>query len=253
MNDLTHWEVRVEGAIPDLQHLATHFTSGNIVVIKDGNSPEFRLTCDRFRSLTSSDAVFAASKAVAAILSGVLRFTRNSSVPVTPSVVYRRHSDGSADVFVCLTDRVELTAEDSVVLASGDVLREGVHVVTATPPISVSLMSLALGNDSVSRAMGLLARSDAFTWVGLYRIHEVIEDAIGGEKALIKCGFGSALQLKRFKHSSNSVAVAGDLARHGKELTKPPKNPMSLEEAKAYVMYALQAWLDSGAVPVRRR
>jgi hypothetical protein len=146
---------------------------------------------------------------------------------------------------VHLMDRIELTAEDSVIIATGDVSSGNVRVVTPSPPFSVSLMQLALVNDSVARVMGLLAKADAFTWVGLYRIHEVIEADLGGEKALIKRGFGSALQLKRFKHSSNYVAVADDSARHGKELTTPPTNPMSLDVAKAYVMYALQAWFNA--------
>lgn len=39
--------------------------------------------------------------------------------------------------------------------------------------------------------------------------------------------------------------VAGDTARHGKEVTSPPANPMSLEEAAAYVNYVVSAWLAS--------
>ena len=245
MNPTTHWEVRIEGAIPDLEHLASHFVSGNVTIRKDLTNAEFLLSSDRFLTLTQSDAVLNAARVITALLSGVLRFTKHSKTLVEPSVVYRRKADGSADVFVNLIDRIEVTAEDSMIFGTGDVLRGTVRVVTPSPPLSVSLMQLALVNDSVARVMGLLAKADAFTWVGLYRIHEVIEADLGGEKALIKRGFGSALQLKRFKHSSNSVAVAGDSARHGKELTTPPKNPMSLDEAKAYVMYALQAWFNA--------
>jgi hypothetical protein len=98
------------------------------------------------------------------------------------------------------------------------------------------------------RKCGLLANRDAVTWVGLYRIHEVVEHDVGGREALIKLGRVSKQQLKRFTHSSNSVAAAGDQARHGKEITQPPKNPMSLEEAKAFVMGLLTAWFNSKGV-----
>ncbi len=51
--------------------------------------------------------------------------------------------------------------------------------------------------------------------------------------------------LKRFKRSANSVTVAGDDARHGKEWQVPPPNPMSLEEASAYVEQLVRRWLES--------
>lgn len=59
---------------------------------------------------------------------------------------------------------------------------------------------------------------------------------------------GSPEDLKRFKHSANSVTVAGDHARHGRELEQPPKKPMTPEEAIAYLNYVAQAWLASKGV-----
>jgi hypothetical protein len=93
--------------------------------------------------------------------------------------------------------------------------------------------------------MRLIAASDASSWVGMYRLYEVIEANVGGERSMqhLNCGSGDAL--KRFKHSANSVAIAGDAARHGKECGLPPTNPMSLEEARAYLNYMLETWLAS--------
>jgi hypothetical protein len=54
--------------------------------------------------------------------------------------------------------------------------------------------------------------------------------------------------LNRFKHSANSVQVAGDKARHGKETTHPPKNPMSLDQAAAYLRYLLESWISAKGV-----
>lgn len=93
--------------------------------------------------------------------------------------------------------------------------------------------------------MRLLAAPDHKSWVGMYRIHEVIEADVGSERALIKRDWGSEKDLKRFKHSANSVAVAGDSARHGREVEQPPKHPMSVDEAAAYLNYVLQSWLSS--------
>ncbi len=158
-----------------------------------------------------------------------------------PDAVYRRHADGKRDIALffhaALKVRSEVTATLSVAGASATALP-----VRASPV--VSLVEQAMRDQSVAKALRLLA-GDPNTWVGLYRIHEVIDNDLGGEHALIKKGWVGSRQLKRFKHSANSVAVGGDSARHGKELTVPPRDPMSLTEAQAYVRYILEAWLVS--------
>lgn len=91
----------------------------------------------------------------------------------------------------------------------------------------------------------VLAAPDQKSWVNMYRIHEVIEADVGSENALKRQCWGSAQDLKRFKHSANSVTVGGDSARHGKEVEQPPKHPMSVDEAADYLNYVLQSWLSS--------
>ena len=59
---------------------------------------------------------------------------------------------------------------------------------------------------------------------------------------------GSYLYLyhsQSFDDCETSEKVAGDTARHGKEHEQPPSNPMTLEEAIAYVNYVLHAWFAS--------
>jgi hypothetical protein len=107
------------------------------------------------------------------------------------------------------------------------------------------LFQLAAGDKAIAKVLRLLSASDAMTWVGLYRIHEVIEDDAGGQHKLEKQGWGSTDDLRRFKHSANSMQVGGDKSRHGKEPQVPPKNPMTLAEAEAYAKYIVQAWLAS--------
>ena len=123
---------------------------------------------------------------------------------------------------------------------------QGNVVIKAPPqPRTIALAMLARSDSAVAKALRLLSAADSNSWVGLYRIYEVVEADVGGESALKTCGWGSPADLKRFKHSANSVSVGGDAARHGKELTSPPNNPMSLEEAGSYVTYIVSAWLGS--------
>jgi hypothetical protein len=76
----------------------------------------------------------------------------------------------------------------------------------------------------------------------------VIEAGIGGEDAIIAKGWATRSEVRRFKHSANSVAVAGDAARHGVEPTQPPANAKTLAVARPYVDHLLRAWLENGAV-----
>ena len=107
------------------------------------------------------------------------------------------------------------------------------------------MMQLAKTDTSVAKVMRLIAAPDHKSWVGMYRIHEVIEEDVGGEYKLQSRDWGSTKDLKRFKHSANSVSVGGDSARHGKEVEQPPNNPMPIDEAYAYLNYVLQSWLSS--------
>jgi hypothetical protein len=96
--------------------------------------------------------------------------------------------------------------------------------------------------------MRLIAASDYMSWGGLYRLYEVIEGDMGGEHELKTVFCGSAKDIKRFKHSANSVTVAGDDARHANESGRPPEQPMTLYEAEAFLKYLLKRWLAEKGV-----
>jgi hypothetical protein len=80
--------------------------------------------------------------------------------------------------------------------------------------------------------------------VDLYRILEVVLGDVGGQDALATKGWTSLANIKSFKHTANSVGASGDMARHGTEQAQPPKQPMLLGEAKARVLFIVQAWLQ---------
>ena len=88
-----------------------------------------------------------------------------------------------------------------------------------------------------------LIGNGANDWVSLYRLFEVIASDIGGIDEIDSNGWATKASLKRFKHTANSPAAAGDLARHGAESTAPPASPMDLSEAKALVTYIFHEWL----------
>ncbi|MFT0547824.1 hypothetical protein ACMHYO_16030 [Allopusillimonas ginsengisoli] len=239
------WLVQVQGWSSDLQHLASHFTSSPYRVSKDERDGGFLYGSDSFAACQTSEEVLKIAKDELSVLSGVLKMMRDSPEPLSTGAMYRRNAAGGRDIFLPIQDIVEVRAEIgeatvTVTDANGNVITR-----PAPPPRTVTIAQLAATDASVAKAMRLFAAPDHKSWVGMYRIHEVIEADIGSENALKKRGWGSAQDLKRFKHSANSVTVAGDSARHGKEVEQSPKRPMSVDEAAAYLKYVIQSWLSS--------
>ena len=247
--DANPWQVQIQGWVSDLEHLARHFTSHPLRVVKEERDGGFVYESEAFATCGTSEEVLAAAEKELRVLSGVLKLARGSHEPLRAGAVYKRNAAGGRDVFVHVRDTLEIRTEiGDVTVTVADSQGNPVPRPPPPPPRTVAIARLAATDAAVAKAMRLISASDSRSWVGLYRIYEVIEADVGGEPALKKRGWGSAGDLKRFKHSANSVTVAGDSARHGKEVHSPPANPMSAEEAAAYVTYVVSAWLASKGV-----
>jgi hypothetical protein len=239
------WQVQVQGWTSDLEHLARHFVSTSFRVSKDERDGGFLYESDSFAACQTSEEVLKLANDELCVLSGVLKMVRDSPEPLRTGAVYRRNAAGGRDIFLHIQETLHVRAEFGEVAVTVTDVDGNIITRLAPPPRTVTIAQLAATDTSVAKAMRLLAAPDHKSWVGMYRIHEVIEADVGSESALKKRGWGSAHDLKRFKHSANSVTVAGDSARHGKEVEQPPKHPMSVDEAAAYLNYVLQLWLSS--------
>lgn len=147
-------------------------------------------------------------------------------------------SDGRRELHATIIEKAY--AFDSIAV-DGDgagAAQDGQH----EKPYLVKLNELAESDEDVALVLRLLTVPDGEAWTGLYRISEVIEEAEGGWRKLVDKGWTSKTQRNRFRRTSNSLAVAGDGARHGKEEQEPPPNPMTLEEGRAYLLMLIQAW-----------
>ncbi len=239
------WQVQVQGWVSDLEHLTRHFTSTAFRVLKDERDGGFLYESNSFLECQSSEEVLKLANDELLILSGVLKMVYDSPEPLRTGAVYRQNEAGGRDVFIHIHEALQIRAQFGEVTVTTLDAEGNIIARPTPPPKTVSIAQLATIDASVAKAMRLLAAPDHKSWVGMYRIYEVIEADVGSESTLKKRGWGSAQDLKRFKHSANSVTVAGDSARHGKEVEQPPKNPMSIDEAAAYLNYALQSWLLS--------
>ena len=243
---MTIWQVQLEGDVRNLEFLANTFSTGSRKVLRDDNGLGFLYESDSFHSCHSSKDVERIAESELATLSGILRLERDARAELKYGAVYRLDPAGGRDIFMSIHESLQARFEMGVVtpvitVAEGNVIAQP----PPPPPRSAVLLQLAAADSAIAKVLRLLSASDAMNWVGLYRLHEVIEDDVGGQHQLQKQGWGSADDLRRFKHSANSVQVGGDKSRHGKEPQVPPKNPMTLAEAEAYAKYIVQVWLAS--------
>ncbi|MGH9459655.1 MAG: hypothetical protein ACRD1X_00410 [Vicinamibacteria bacterium] len=78
-------------------------------------------------------------------------------------------------------------------------------------------------------------------WTNLYNILDVVVSDAGG--MIWQAGWATESEVKRLKHTADSESTLGDEARHGRERTEPPANPMSLKEADSLIRTIMRAWL----------
>lgn len=239
------WQVQVEGLLPALENLAHHFHTLPTRVVKDERDGGFLYESDSFAACSEVNEVIDAADQEFAVLSGVLKITRGSDKRLRSGTVYRRKAAGEKDVYARLHDTVQAKGEIGMVTVSATDSQGDIINLRSVPPRDALLFQLARSDSAVAKALRLFAMQDSQSWGGLYRIHEVVQADICSNASFASEVLGSSSKIRRFKRSANSVVNSKDGARHGKELTDPPKDPMPFEEATIYVENILQLWLAS--------
>lgn len=241
--DLPRWEVDLVGDEYDLNHLVRHFTEGPCRIWRDEKTGQVLMHVDGFAADAVAREVQESARVTVQQLSGVLKALRGSKTPIQVGGVMQRQANGTRNVFVFVESiamaNCFMEAEVFVRDANGNLVER-----PSPPPRTVVLAKLMLTDAALAKAMRLRDAHDAGTWVGLYRLYEVIKHDVGSERAMVSRSWTSKAQQDRFRHSSNSPDAAGDDARHGATNDEPPANPMTLEEARTFVECILQAWLD---------
>jgi len=238
------WEIQLQGNANDLAFLAEHLTSSPTVVRRLADGDGFVLQLDKFDECGTAAEVAAVAAEVAAALSGTLKWDRNSEEPLHVGAVVETRSNGGKNI----TSRPGTGKYGYRGYAAGLAQRDADGAELPAPaPRSISVIQLTHSDVAVERAMRLFA-ADSTSWVGLYRILEVIDEDVGGEKRLTALEGAAKMPIKDFKHSANSVEVAGDESRHGVEPGDPPARPMTIEEARTFVRNLMDSWLTSKGV-----
>lgn len=228
------WQVQVTGDAWALERLSASLCSSDATLIRDQHG-DFQFQSDRFEAFDSSNDVESASTDFVAMLNGACTFLGFGTMCLQQAGVSYLRADGRRHVYASATATMRMHATVEVSILRKNELDEYVEVEEEQPYSVQSLIDAALTTPSLGRLLRLQGLSDAGTWTGLYRLYEAAHDLAGGEALVKKNGWATDKDQRRFKHSANSVTVAGDGARHGAESQQPPADPMTIAEARRFI------------------
>jgi hypothetical protein len=116
------------------------------------------------------------------------------------------------------------------------------------PPPGPNYVRLADGDRDVADALRFLGSPDEPDWFLLWKVFEIIENAVGGRKGIVAAGWATTADLNAFGVSANLETVSGDDARHARKAKasgRPPVRTMDPREARRFVYGLARSWLDS--------
>lgn len=230
------WIIELAGERFDLQELFRLDSPSKIEVSEEADG--FYLRSDEFESYTEPRAVLDRAIELVSILNGIAQIEIQNWENVTVAGVARQEPDGKRTRFLFaepMRGRSRMSGNLTITRADGS--KKSSHDNTFE-----AIADLVTRDANVTRVLRLFG-SGMHTWVNLYKIYEIIESEIGRE--IVNRGWVNKDTIRNFKHTANSVSSAGDDARHGKELSAPPRSPMLLSEAESLIGKLLKNWLRS--------
>jgi hypothetical protein len=234
------WEVVLLGPESILEELAHAFQKNDNTLARTENG--FVLRSSRFENLTNAADVRIEATQIVNALSGISRLLLQSETSLKLSSLIEIQPDGRRNIFVEIEPAVVRVTGG---LVSTQISHEDGSIEERRPSDPApAWLTKALGTPQAATALRLRDKRPLL-WTDLYRLFEVIVDAAGGSNAIVRAGWASSTQLRRFRHSANSVSAAGDQARHGVEPTTPPTDPMTISEARSLVDILLARWLGN--------
>lgn len=231
------WLVELRGDEFDLSELEDLNGVEGIEISK--SSDQYFLASPQFDPLTTDREVEEVGIELINKLNGVASVIYSNWERATFGGVTRLMPDGTRKVFASCTvgGRTRAKASLSVVLPDGTIQDPG-------PSTMERFAKLSMTNKAVGKAMRLFGSRER-NWSNLFIIFEVIESDTKGTRAIVEKGWMSTKLIERFKHTANSVGAAGDDARHGRERTHPPTNPLRLEDAQETIRNLMHCWMSS--------
>jgi hypothetical protein len=233
------WWARLEGEEFDLEALAVALDDRSQVQIRRFDD-RYYLGMAEFDQLDAPDDVQTRAGEVLRIVNGAARVQYGDNCEVRVDAAARVQPDGQIQHFIHVSGTIHARGR-----ISGTLTTSGESVPLAREPtIAEQALATGLNDLQAERALRIFGRDDV-DYRDLYHVFEIAEAACGS--GIYSDGTVTRAEVRRFKHTANSVHALGDQARHGREATQPPSQPMTFPEARSLVGRVLRVWL--GAEP----
>ena len=144
----------------------------------------------------------------------------------------------TATVVVAGTAEARLGALNARVAING--------VIVEREPEGPRYLALASSNKDVAELLTLVGNANTLSWVELYKVYEIIRDAVGGgKKGLIATGWITKEELSAFTGTANHPHTSGPDGRHARGPGGTPTKTMTIEESRRVIRDLANRWLDS--------
>jgi hypothetical protein len=227
----------LEGHQFDLEDLAQLLGTGDVRVVHDADENAFYPTGPEVDNPPSGTNFYEVAQRLLAHINGIGRVNKADFRPVQLS---GRYSTPTALRMVVPTMTAEVRLRAHAV---------GVGQPKPDPPSRwPNRFALAATHPDVADVLDIMGSSEPLGFFELYKVHEIIHDAIKPKK-IAKLGWATKADDSAFTGSANRADVSGAGARHARNSGPPPTRTMTLAEGRSFVSHLVTKWLDSLANP----
>lgn len=234
---------KLSGHAFDLDALCERFVSGDPIVAKKGDN--YFLVSERLnRFADDASALYAEAATIVRLLNGVGRaafagfnlIELSGTFEVLDSQGFTVHqvvAVGNIELRARVTAAAVVTRADETVLAE------------STRPSGWKIALVAGTNPHVYEVLELLA-APKLDWGVLYKIYEVLRDAVGrGKQGLVNAGLMTVQEQSAFTGSANHpVPAVGPPAMPGSQAV-PRRSQCGLPEGEEFIRRVVNAWVET--------
>jgi len=228
------WWARLDGEPFDLEALAGALGDRSAVQVVQFDGRYYMRMAELDQINDSGDVETRAGE-VLRVVNGAARIQYGDNREVRVDAVASVQPNGQIQHFIHASATLQLRARVSASLTVNGESR----LAAREPTITERAMGTALNDPQAERALRIFGRDDV-DYRDLYHVLEIAEAAVGD--GIYSDGTVTTAEVRRFKHTANSVHALGDQARHGHETTQPPPHPTSFAEAQALVARVVRVW-----------
>lgn len=231
---MTRWRVELQGEAFDLEELPHFFTAPELRVVETGDRI-FALESVTLDGIDSAEEADREARRLLPRINGAARLRMRRYHNVTAGPLVELEEDGTVRRHVMVH-----AASAELRMKSGTVTLV-VDGAEPEPPVSGSeesdrWLAAADSERDVADVLAIWSENPR-DWKDLYDVLEII---LGSGANIVGNRWASRNALSRFTNTAQN-------ARHARRRGHPPKNPMPLPEADAFIREILLAWLTTKA------